>query len=529
MSDTLTEYTWVFVLAIIFSFAGAFGIGANDVANAFATSVGAKSITVKQAAVAATIFEFSGAFFMGSHVAKTIRKGICDLDLFQQNENDAEILMFGMMCVTFSTAVWLLAATYYSLPVSTTHTCVGSVMGVAIAAKGWDAVNWNVVGKIVLSWFASPILSGLFAIGIYMIIKHGIMYANDPQARTLLFYPILVAFCVIIVTFYTIYKGTPQLGLKKTPLGTACGVAFGVGAFGFLVTQFLVVPKLRSMMDKTTAVSWDECIKGRTDVELQKRKEDPRLNEIGGTEFRDGADIKIRDGDNEFEEKLERRTSQEDTSQATGSAYEKFNKMTDKVVVDIDKRFHDTASDQVLEMLANAEKHDARAELALSYLQVFSACFDAFAHGANDVANSIGPMAAVYAIWESGEVEKKNEMPLWILGLGGVGIVVGLLLYGYKIMQAIGFELTKLSPSRGFSIELGAALVVLTGSRLEIPLSTTHCQVGATVGVGLTEGFGNVNWSLFGKVVAGWIFTLVFASLLTAAVFSYAVYSPHNL
>jgi len=124
------------------------------------------------------------------------------------------------------------------------------------------------------------------------------------------------------------------------------------------------------------------------------------------------------------------------------------------------------------------------------------------------------------------EVEKKNDMPLWILGLGGVGIVTGLLLYGYKIIKAIGFELTKLSPSRGFSIELGAALVVLTGSRLEIPLSTTHCQVGATVGVGLTEGCSNVNWKLFGKVVAGWIFTIVVAAFLTAGVFSYAAYSP---
>merc|ERR1719356_978121 len=199
---------------------------------------------------------------------------------------------------------------------------------------------------------------------------------------------------------------------------------------------------------------------------------------------------------------------------------------TDSIIPDVEKNFHESAEDQVLEMLSRAEQFDPKAELAFSYLQVFSACFDAFAHGANDVANSIGPMAAVYGIWESGAVEKKNDMPLWILGLGGVGIVVGLLLYGYKIMQAIGFELTKLSPSRGFSIELGAALVVLTGSRLEIPLSTTHCQVGATVGVGLTEGVSNVNWSLFAKVVAGWIFTLVVASLLTAAVFSYAVYSP---
>jgi sodium-dependent phosphate transporter len=119
-------------------------------------------------------------------------------------------------------------------------------------------------------------------------------------------------------------------------------------------------------------------------------------------------------------------------------------------------------------------------------------------------------------------------MPLWILGMGGVGIVLGLILYGYNIMQAIGFELTKLSPSRGFSIELGAALVVLTGSRLEIPLSTTHCQVGATGGVGLTEGVGNVNWWLFARVVFGWVITLLVASLVSAAIFSYAVYAPQN-
>jgi len=198
----------------------------------------------------------------------------------------------------------------------------------------------------------------------------------------------------------------------------------------------------------------------------------------------------------------------------------------DNLLPDVEARFHENATEQVLEMHEKAQMFDSKAELGFSYLQVFSACFDAFAHGANDVANSIGPMAAVYAIWDTAEVSKKNEMPLWILGLGGVGIVVGLGLYGYNIMQAIGFELTKLSPSRGFAIELGSALVVLTGSRLEIPLSTTHCQVGATVVVGMSLGCGQVNWMLFLKVIAGWIMTLVVASLLTAGVFSYAVYSP---
>jgi len=500
----LTEYTWVFVVAIIFSFIGAFGIGANDVANAFATSVGAKSVTVKQAVVIATIFEFSGAFLMGSHVAKTIRKGICDIDLFQETQNDAELLMFGMMCVTFAVAFWLLLATAFSLPVSTTHTCVGSIMGIAIAAKGWDAVDWGVVTKIIISWFASPILSGIVAVGIYLFIRRFIMQSDDPQERTLIFYPVLVAFCVIIVVFYTIYKGTPQLGLKDTSLGVASGVAFGCGLFAAAMTWGVVIPQLKERMDKYLP---------EQEQELNKSTQNTAdSSDFGGTKV--VATVELA-SDEQSDAGVEKMTTLQTLTNAA-----------DKVVIDVEKRFAENATDQVLEMLANAEKHDAKAELAFSYLQVFSACFDAFAHGANDVANSIGPMAAVYAIWDTGVVEKKIDMPLWILGLGGVGIVAGLILYGYNIMQAIGFELTKLSPSRGFSIELGAALVVLTGSRLEIPLSTTHCQVGATVGVGMTEGFGNVNWWLFARVVAGWIVTLLVASIMAAAVFSYAAYSP---
>jgi len=503
----LTEYTWVFVLAIIFSFIGAFGIGANDVANAFATSVGAKSITVKQAVIIATIFEFGGAFFMGSHVAKTIRKGITDIDLFQDDPNDAEVLMFGMMCVTFSVAAWLLLATYLSLPVSTTHTCVGSIMGIAIAAKGWNGVVWDVVGKIILSWFFSPILSGVAAVCIYLFIRTFILSAPNPRDRTLIFYPFLVAFCVIIVVFYTIYKGTKRLGLSDTNLGTASWISFTAGLVCAAITWFLIVPLLTKRLDSYTP------------------------------EEEDNKDLDSGSGDVIPEHAIEMGMSgkgdaDQDPSSAkvlgTQSTWTEINIAMDTVIPDVEARFQDAASDQVLAMLAKAERHDPHAELAFSYLQVFSACFDAFAHGANDVANSIGPMAAVYGIWDSGIVEKKFDMPLWILGMGSVGIVLGLILYGYNIMQAIGFELTKLSPSRGFSIELGAALVVLTGSRLEIPLSTTHCQIGATVGVGLTEGFGNVNWWLFGRVIFGWVITLLVASSVSAAIFSYAVYAPKN-
>jgi len=498
----MEEYTWCFVLALFFSFAGAFGIGANDVANAFATSVGAKSITVKQAVYIAAIFEFSGAFFMGSHVAKTIRKGIVDFELFQETQNDAGVLLFGMMCVTFSVAVWLLLATWLSLPVSTTHTCVGSVMGMAIAAKGWNAVDWSVVTKIILSWIFSPVFSGIFAVGIWKSIKYGILYSSNPRERTLLTYPVLVAFCVIIVVFYTIYKGTPQLELdEKFSLGAACGISFGVGAAAAIATYFGIVPWLDEKLDNLP----------EEDEEVPDNKED-KHELVYEEDAQSPEDIEMNDvnGNSASEEKTTTN----------------FDAITDKFIPDIEKRFAENVEDDVLKMLQASENFNRHAEHGFSYLQVMSACFDAFAHGANDVANSVGPMAAVFAIWDSGEVEEKVDMPLWILALGGVGIVVGLALYGYNIIEAIGFRLTKLSPSRGFSIELGAALVVLTGSRLEIPLSTTHCQVGATVGVGMSENCWGVNWWLMGQVVAGWVLTLVVAAVVTMAIFSFVVYGP---
>lgn len=499
------NYDWIFGFAIIFSFIAAFGIGANDVANAFATSVGAKSITLKQAVIIAAMFEFSGAFFMGSHVASTIRKGITDLDHF---EDIPDVLMFGMMVVCFSVSVWLLIATALSLPVSTTHTCVGSVLGVAVAARGFKAVNWDVVTKIVISWFASPILSGLIATGLWKSIKHGILRGSDPRARTLMFYPFLVSFCVIIVIFYTIFKGSPQYDLDETPLGIAFGIAFGVGIFAGLLTYGIALPYLEERMEKELQAKL-----------VAKEEGDEEMAQKGGNiDEVDSFDDDHEPDEYEANEK-KNTTPKLEEAEVTCMA---------KIFPDLHKVFEDEVTEDIMKMLSDAEQFDDSAELAFSYLQVFSACFDAFAHGANDVANAIGPMAAVYAIWDSGVVEKKVDMPLWILAMGGIGLVVGLALYGQNIIIAIGHKLTKISPSRGFCIEIGAALVVITGSRFEIPLSTTHCQVGATVGVGMSEGMNNVNWWSFLLIVIGWIITLVVAALVTALIFSFAVYAPHK-
>ena len=257
-------------------------------------------------------------------------------------------------------------------------------------------------------------------------------YAHSfDSKRLVLIYPILIGSTITINTFFIIYKGAKGLGLDKTPIGIAFGVAFGAGGICALITIPLV-PKIKKYVTNKF-----------TD------KTQPRT-------------IELKTVENEIIE--------------------------NKITLNIQ---NDEELNRIVTLHTNAEKFDVKTEEVFKYLQVFTAVCDAFSHGANDVANAIGPFAAIYAIYISeGDLAKQTSMgdnAYWILGMGGIGIAVGLFVYGKKITYAIGEKLCKITPSRGVAIELSSALVIITGSRLKIPLSTTHCQVGATVGVGLLE------------------------------------------
>jgi len=196
--------------------------------------------------------------------------------------------------------------------------------------------------------------------------------------------------------------------------------------------------------------------------------------------------------------------------------------------------------DDVKAMHESAEVFDNKTEHIFSYLQVVTACFMSFAHGSNDVANSVGPFSAIYYTYNSAaacnvniDVANGGELScgdspveVWVLALGGFGIVIGLLTYGYHVMRSIGMELIKITPARGFCIEFSSATTVIVASMLEIPVSSTQCQVGSTVAVGMLEGKSGFNWFLFVKTFASWIFTIIFSSLVTAAVFSFAHFAP---
>ncbi len=391
-------YLWTVIAGGIYSFFAAMGIGANDAANAFASSVGSKALTIKQVVVLAAIFETAGAVLMGSHVAETIRKGIADYECF---EDSPDLLAYGCMWVVFSVGMWLFIASYFEMPVSTTHSCVGGMIGMAIALKGSDCVIWykntgefpyiGGVGGIVLSWFISSILSGLLSMLIFYIIRAVVLHQEFESNRMLYLYPLLIGLTLLINTFFIIYKGAKGLGLADTPLEVALLIAFGIALLG-CVGAYPLVPRLKQ---KVLTQFENAANEENSSVAIEMTKQKRELN------------IK-----------------------------------------------NDAELERVIEIHSNAEKFDEKTEEVFKYLQIFTAVCDSFSHGANDVANAIGPFAAIYIIYQTGEVNKKMEMgsdSYWILGLGGVGIAIGLLTYGYKIIQAIGQKLCKITPSRGVS------------------------------------------------------------------------------
>ncbi len=471
-------YLWIVIVGGAFAFFAAAGIGANDAANAFATSVGSKALTLKQAVFLAAIFETAGAVLMGNHVTNTIRKGIADYQCF---ENDADLLMYGCMWVILSVGLWLFLASYLEMPVSTTHSCVGGMVGMTIVLKGSDCVIWykpvetfpyvGGIGGIVMSWFLSPVFSGLIAIFVFSLTRSTVLRKDFNSNRINWVYPILIGSTMTINTFFIIYKGAKGLGLHNTPLDIAFAIAFGSGIFSAIIT-IPIVPKLKNYVSQ-------------------------KINNINNA-------IELPSIEDEVKNNKEN-----------------FN------ILDTQEL------NRVIALHNNAEKFDTKTEEVFKYLQIFTAICDAFSHGANDVANAIGPFAAIWVIYQSGgELDKNSSMEddaYWILGLGGVGIAVGLYVYGKKITYAIGEKLVKITPSRGVAIELSSALVIITGSRLKIPLSTTHCQVGATVGVGLLENNKNcsgINCKVFYKTAFGWIITCVIVGLTSAILVAQGVYAP---
>jgi len=401
------------MLAVIFGVFMAWGIGANDVANALGTSVGSGAISIKTAIIVAAVFEFAGAVLAGGSVTQTIRKGIIDP---AQMVDRPELLVYGMLAALLAAACWLAVASAKGWPVSTTHSIVGAIVGFAVAGIGMEAVAWGKIGQIVASWVVSPVVGGGFAFLLMMSIQKLIFNSERPFAAAVRWGPYYIFLVGFVISLVTLFKGLSHLKINLSiPASFLLAAAIGV-----------VV-----------------AIIGRYAIRRVKIDED-----------------------------------------------------------------------------ADRDFHFASVERVFGPMIVFTACAMAFAHGSNDVANGVGPMAAVYGLVKSGgEVTQKLPLPFWILGLGGLGIVIGLATYGYRVMQTIGGKITALTPTSGFCATVAAAITVVLASRTGMPVSTTHIAVGAVMGVGLARGFAALDLGVIGRIIASWIVTLPAGGILAAVFF----------
>jgi PiT family inorganic phosphate transporter len=465
----MTAEMIVFGLALLFGFYMAWSVGANDVANAMGTSVGSGALTLRNAVILAAILEFSGAFFVGSHVSETVRKGILDTQSF----NDQPMLLaYGMLAAMLAAAAWLQFASYYGWPISTTHSIVGAIIGFGMVVGGASAVHWDKVGAIVSSWVISPLLSGTIAFFLFSFIRRKVFDSETPVLKAKRLTPYLVFFVFSILSLVMVFKGLKNLHLDL-PLTQALLMAAGVGLVAAAASHFLV-KNIQEIPDEaeTLPPSWSLSIGlGRADKNLKKALESS------------GAEMQP-----ELQDILER-----------------VGRMRAEV-----KQKADSEKDVVTYQ---------KVERIFIYLQILSAGFVAFAHGANDVANAIGPLAAVINIVKTGTVVMESAVPTWVLGLGGTGIIIGLATWGWRVIETVGKRITELTPSRGFAAEFSAAVTIVLASKLGLPISTTHTLVGAVLGVGLARGLEALNLKTVRDIVISWVITIPVGAGLTIILF----------
>lgn len=641
-------YLWMVILGFIIAFILAFSVGANDVANSFGTAVGSGVVTLRQACILASIFETTGSVLLGAKVGETIRKGIIDVNLYNDT---VETLMAGEVSAMVGSAVWQLIASFLRLPISGTHCIVGSTIGFSLVAIGTKGVQWMELVKIVASWFISPLLSGFMSGVLFVLIRMFILTKEDPVPNGLQALPLFYAATIAINVFSIMYTGAPVLGLTL-PMWTIALISFGVALlFAFFVWLFVcpwMKRKIAGKLEKTSALSRtsDESLSKVQEVESPfkelpgaKASDDsavpltsPAGEAVGPSEgtstgnhprtaygralsmTHGSAKSPISNGTFGFEGHMrndghvyhtvhkdsglykdllhkihvdrgpEEKPPQENnyrllrrnnsytcyTAAICGmpvhttfrapdasSAPEDSEKLVGDTVAYSKKRLRYDSYSSYCNAVAEAEieaeeggvemrlaselmdpdqphedpteeekeeKDTAEVHLLFHFLQVLTACFGSFAHGGNDVSNAIGPLVALWLIYEQGGVMQEAATPVWLLFYGGVGICTGLWVWGRRVIQTMGKDLTPITPSSGFTIELASAFTVVIASNIGLPVSTTHCKVGSVVAVGWIRSRKAVDWHLFRNIFVAWFVTVPVAGLFSAAIMAIFMY-----
>ncbi|XP_028827211.1 sodium-dependent phosphate transporter 1-B [Denticeps clupeoides] len=643
----LTDYQWLLVVGFVIAFVLAFSVGANDVANSFGTAVGSGVVTLRQACVLATVFETLGSVLLGAKVSETIRKGIIDVGMYNGSEH---VLMAGSVSAMFGSAVWQLLASFLKLPISGTHCIVGATIGYSLVAKGPEGVKWLELLRIVISWFLSPLLSGIMSAVLFYFVRMFILHKKDPVPNGLRALPVFYAVTMGINLFSIMFTGAPMLGFDKLPWWGVLLISLACAVITALIVWFAVCPRLKKKIEreiKSSSPSESPLMEKRevhspilktVPEEVPADPTNPPLPpppseerhvtfDIGDSEEADPKDCKELDTSNasnvpktvhvqfntgsgpthmpsngysqyhtvhkdsglykdllhklhlakvgdcmgeagdrpirrnnsytsytmaiigmhsDFRPKDSdfRAPEDADKDKAGLAAQERKRVRMDsytsycnavaehgvpegalgeaEVTLQVTEEEEDAGSSR--SSLEEPEADRTEVSMLFQFLQILTACFGSFAHGGNDVSNAIGPLVALWLVYDTQSVVSNSPTPIWLLLYGGVGICVGLWVWGRRVIQTMGKDLTPITPSSGFSIELASAVTVVVASNIGLPVSTTHCKVGSVVAVGWLRSRKAVDWRLFRNIFMAWFVTVPISGLISAAIMAFFTY-----
>lgn len=497
-------YQWFVVVGSFFAFMYGFGTGANDVGNAFSTSIGSKTLKMWQAILIAIAFEFTGALVLGRVSTSTLQGGVADINQFK---NDPDLYAYGMMIALGVSGFLQIAGSYLELNISSTHSIIGSIIGFSLVYKGKDGVLWALpdsssfppykgVAPIFFSWVISPVLTAIASATVFGLCKHLVLRRSNPMIKSAIVLPFAMFLTIWVNVYFVFTKGAKKMLSTKDDWSdhkaaiialyvaiamSGASALFGIPAILYLTKRKFNIHQSASQENiktKDEIVELEMCSQPETPLTLSKRQ---------------WINKKIKDY------------------------------FTDKLEVDVD----DMEGDELVsEIHANAEIFDQPAEYVFSYLQVFSAICVIFSHGAGEVGYMAGPLAAIWEYNQTGTVAKKLIPPIWVILIGAFGLIFGLSLYGQRVTRAMAIKLSKLSPTRGFAAELATAMVIMVASQYGLPTSSSQCITGGIIGVGLLEGVNGVNWRFFFAQVSSWVINVFLSMGLTAAIVVQAVYTP---
>ncbi|EAW13679.1 inorganic phosphate transporter [Aspergillus clavatus NRRL 1] len=562
------KYDWILAITSITFVFSAFGNGANDVANSYATSVAARTLSMWQVGILAVCTEFIGAVALGSRVTDTIKSGIIDIRRFDDKPGP---LMLAMGCAEMGNAAWLMFATGMGWPVSTTQTIVGALVGVGFATQASIHWEWTKgsVSQIAASWGIAPAIAAGFSAIIFGILKYTVLERKDPFKWAMRLIPVYLATTGAILALFIVVEAPTAPSLEEFGVGKATGIILGVFFGCLLIGVVFFVPYFhRRLAMKDARVRFyhlplgpwllkENCplyFPGKGDQYVISYYEDAfgevragtKIDEKDNSNPTQPTDTKVLTDPTDIERNAVsvQSTPQIKPREKFFGSYERFLHPVQHLPwshprkwygylkfawlqgVTRDVVTHDSA--ELRDIHSRARRYDDRVEHLWTYCQVVSAMMMSIAHGSNDVANAVGPWAAVYATFRAGVVDTETPTPVWFLVIAGLLLGLGFWFYGYNIVRALGNKITQMSPTRGFATELGAAITVLLASRLGLPVSTTQCLTGAATGVALMNyDLGAVNWKQLGFIFSGWVLTLPSAGLIAGLLCLMALNAPH--